>query len=106
MSDILDGEVKQGKDLVWGPWRIPGWFGIANNAFACIWMVIILFFTSWPSSTPVTPATMNYSIFITLFVAATSALYYIVWGRQIYTGPVVETAALDRVTRKALNRIK
>lgn len=79
-------------ELVWGPWKVPRIFGIANNIYACVWMVIILFFTSWPKTTPTTAATMNYSIFITLFVAMVSAIYYIVWGRKTYIGPVVELA--------------
>ena len=78
--------------LVWGPWRIRGFLGTANNAYACIWMVIILFFTSWPKTTPTTASTMNYSVFITLFVATVSGVYYVVWGRKTYIGPVVEVA--------------
>lgn len=55
-------------------------------------MVTVLFFSSWPKTTPVTAATMNYSIFITLFVAIISGAYYLVWGRKTYTGLVVELA--------------
>ena len=25
--------------LIWGPWRIPGAFGIAINAFACVYLL-------------------------------------------------------------------
>lgn len=79
-------------ELVWGPWRVPGFLGVINNAYACIWMVIILFFSSWPKTTPTTASTMNYSVFITLFVAIVSGVYYFVWGRKTYTGPVIELA--------------
>lgn len=77
--------------LSWGPWRIPGILGIINNAFACVWMVVVLFFTSWPPATPVTASTMNYSIFVTFVVAIVSTIYYIIWARKSYHGPVVET---------------
>ncbi|KAF4626960.1 hypothetical protein G7Y89_g11196 [Cudoniella acicularis] len=30
--------------LTWGPWRIKGVLGIANNIFACVYLVIITFF--------------------------------------------------------------
>ena len=80
------------RELIWGPWRVPGFLGIANNAYACIWMVIILFFTSWPKTTPTTASTMNYSVFIALFVAIVSGVYYFVWGRKTYIGPLVEVA--------------
>ena len=79
-------------ELVWGPWRVPGTLGVVNNVCACVWMVIILFFSCWPKTTPTTASTMNYSIFITLFVAIVSGVYYVVWGRKTYTGPVVESA--------------
>ena len=78
-------------ELVWGPWRVPGVFGVINNAYACVWMVIVLFFTSWPPETPVSATTMNYSIFITLGVSLISTVYYLVWGKHNYKGPVVET---------------
>jgi choline transport protein len=77
--------------LSWGPWHVPGVLGILKNAYACIWMLIVLFFTSWPPKTPVTASTMNYSIFLTIFVALFSAVYYVVWGKTNYNGPVVET---------------
>ena len=64
--------------------------GIANNVYACAWMVVVLFFSSWPAFTPVTPQTMNYSVFITVFVAGCSGVYYWVRGRREYKGPVVE----------------
>ncbi|KAI9732958.1 MAG: hypothetical protein M1818_007391 [Claussenomyces sp. TS43310] len=76
--------------LNWGPWQVPGIFGIINNAYACMWMVLVLFFTSWPPTTPPTASTMNYSIFITIFVALLSVLYYLLWGKKNYTGPIVE----------------
>ena len=63
---------------------------MANNAYACAWMVVILFFSSWPAFRPVTKQTMNYSVFITVFVAGVSGVYYGIWGRRSYKGPVVE----------------
>ena len=82
-------------NLVWGPWRLRGWWGIANNAFACAWMVVVLFFSSWPSETPVTAATMNYSIFITIFVVVASAMYYWFWAKKVYVGAIVEVEAVE-----------
>ena len=82
-------------NLVWGPWRLRGWWGIANNAFACAWMIVVLFFSSWPNETPVTAATMNYSIFITIFVVVASAMYYLVRAKKTYVGAVVEVEAAE-----------
>ncbi|KAF1976792.1 amino acid transporter [Bimuria novae-zelandiae CBS 107.79] len=51
--------------IIWGPWRIPGALGIANN-------------------------NMNYSILVTGFFAIFSALYYLLWAWKTYHGLVVE----------------
>ena len=76
--------------LYWGPWRVPGILGTVNNVFAVLFMVMILFWSFWPSTTPTTPQTMNYSSLVTGSVAIFSAVYYYVWGRKRYSGPVVE----------------
>jgi choline transport protein len=88
-STTNDGMVR----VYWGPWRIPGILGIANNAFACIYLLFVFFFSFWPSYAEVTPATMNWSILVTGAIAVFSAVYYLVWARKNYHGPVVETSA-------------
>lgn len=47
-------------DLVWGPFHVPGIFGIINNAYACCYMIFVIFWSVWPPATPVTAETMNY----------------------------------------------
>lgn len=65
-----------GPQLVWGPWRMPGVLGIICNSFACVFMVIITFFSFWPQGLDPTPATMNWSCLVTGAVAMLSATYY------------------------------
>lgn len=79
-----------GGSLVWGPWKMPEIIGKPVNAFACIYLTIVNFFTFWPPATPVTPDTMNYSVVVTGFVAIVSALYYSLWAHRTYTGPVID----------------
>lgn len=81
-----DGMVR----AIWGPWKIPGALGIANNAFACAYLTFVFFFSFWPSFKDVTPATMNWSILVTGAIALLSTVYYLVWARKTYHGPVVE----------------
>jgi len=76
--------------LTWGPWSISGILGIINNIVACLFMTIVLFFSFWPVETPVTAASMNYSSAVTVGVITFSMVYYYVWGRKSYTGPVIE----------------
>lgn len=86
----LDSDTGSSTTLTWGPWRVKGVVGVINNIYACGWMILVLIFTAWPAATPVTAESMNYSIFITIFVALVSGVYYVVWGHKTYKGPVVE----------------
>ena len=81
------GETPQ---MTWGPWHVRGSLGVANNSFACIYLVILLFFSFWPAATPTTAATMNYSVLVTGFVICSSVLYYLIWAKNFYRGPIVE----------------
>jgi choline transport protein len=76
--------------LVWGPWHIPGIFGIINNAYACIYMIFVIFWSVWPPATPVAPETMNYSIVVTGGVIIFSVVWYFIRGRREYKGPLVD----------------
>ena len=79
--------------LVWGPVHMPGYLGIAVNAFACLYMIVILFFSVWPPATPTTAASMNYSVLMFGAAALLSSFYYVLWARKTYTGPVVEVSS-------------
>ena len=76
--------------LVWGPWRMPEPLGTLVNFLACAYLLVVFVFTFFPPATPVQPATMNYSSLVMGVVAMASAVYYWVWGRRTYSGPVVE----------------
>jgi choline transport protein len=79
-----------GAKLTWGPWRLPGIFGIINNAFSCLYLIFVLFFSFWPSYSTVTPETMNWSIVVTGGVLIFSFVYYFVYAKNTYKGPIVE----------------
>ncbi|KAF4509526.1 hypothetical protein G6O67_003695 [Ophiocordyceps sinensis] len=76
--------------LTWGPWHVPGVFGIVNNTVACIYLVIIWFFSFWPPATPTTAATTNWSVVMTGAVVVFSIIYYLAWAKKEYKGPVME----------------
>ena len=77
-------------ELTFGPWHIPGIYGIAVNTFACLYSIILIFFCMWPSELPVTTENMYYTALVTVGVIVFSIVYYYFWARHIYTGPVVE----------------
>lgn len=90
-SITSDGMVR----AVWGPWRLPGAIGIANNVFACAYLSFVFFFSFWPTFAEVTPANMNWAVLVTGAIAIISAVYYAVWARKTYHGPVVEIDERD-----------
>ncbi|KAF9890416.1 hypothetical protein FE257_006084 [Aspergillus nanangensis] len=56
-----------GARLVWGPFHLPGIWGILVNAFAIIYMIIAVFFSFWPPMMEVGVQTFNFSIVGTNF---------------------------------------
>lgn len=70
--------------------KIPEPFGTIVNAFGCAFLAVMLFFSFWPTHINPTAESMNMSA---LMVGATliwSVIYYAVWARKVYSGPVIE----------------
>jgi amino acid transporter len=76
--------------LVWGPFRLPGVLGTINNAYACVYMVFVIFWSVWPPETPVDYTTMNYSVVVTGAVVIFSIVWYFVSARKTYHGPLID----------------
>ncbi|KAI1325661.1 putative GABA permease [Xylariaceae sp. FL0255] len=79
-----------GESLTWGPWRLPGVVGVANNIFSCAYLIYIFFFSFWPSTKEVTPASFNWAVLVFGTVVSFSIVYYAIWARKIYNGPIIE----------------
>ncbi|KAH6949611.1 amino acid/polyamine transporter I [Fusarium avenaceum] len=79
-----------GAELVWGPFHLPGAFGIANNIFTICYLIVVGFFSFWPPLLSPTPALMNYSVLVSGSVAIFSVIYYLIRARKEYNGPVIE----------------
>jgi hypothetical protein len=81
-----------GSKLVWGPFHVPGIWGILLNGYAVIYMIIVIFFSYWPSYMNPSVEDMNYSVVGTVGVAVLAIVYYFVRARNVYQGPVLETS--------------
>lgn len=79
-----------GAQLVWGPFHIPGIWGILVNVVGIIYLAIGVFFSVWPSTKEVTASTMNYSVVGTGGVIILSVLYYLLHAKGKYQGPLIE----------------
>jgi choline transport protein len=99
--DGTTGANLQAAPLTWGPFHIPGVLGIINNAYACCYMIFVIFWSVWPPATPVTAETMNYSVVVTGGILIFSVVWYFVRGRKEYKGPVVDEEVREVVDRRA-----
>lgn len=88
----------QGK-LCWGPWRIPGLLGTINNAYACTYMIFVIFWSVWPPTAKVKADTMNYSVVVTGGVMVFSVVWYYARGKRDYHGPIVDEDVAPIVRR-------
>lgn len=79
--------------LTWGPFHLPGAFGIAVNLFAVCFGVVIFVFSFFPVATPVKPTSMNFSVLMLGAVILFAGLYYVLWARKEYEGPIMEKTA-------------
>ncbi|MCJ1440376.1 MAG: hypothetical protein MMC23_000859 [Stictis urceolatum] len=90
-GDIGDDTSSDKKHLfTWGPWRIKGLLGILINTVAVLYLVLMAFFSFWPSEAKVTAANMNYSSLLFGAAVIWSMIYYVFWAHKTYKGPVVE----------------
>ncbi|RFN53945.1 hypothetical protein FIE12Z_1692 [Fusarium flagelliforme] len=79
-----------GAELVWGPFHLKGALGVANNVFAICYLVVVGFFSFWPPMVEPTVDMMNYSVVVTGGLVIFSVIYYFVWARKEYNGPIIE----------------
>ena len=82
--------VVQAGKRTWGPWKVPEPFGTIINVIGIIYLIVVLLFSYWPTAVNPTPANMNWSVLITGAVGIFSIIYYLIWARKIYVGPVIE----------------
>lgn len=82
-----------GAKLVWGPFHVPGIWGVLVNCFAIIYGLIASFFSMWPTQTPVGVKSMNFSVVGTFGTIILAIIYYVVRARHVYRGPIIETTA-------------
>ncbi|KAI0100862.1 amino acid/polyamine transporter I, partial [Nemania sp. FL0031] len=86
-----DKEVNRiGSELSWGPWHIRGVVGVMINILAIAFLIFFLFFSFWPTSRMVTPQNFNWAVLATGVVLSFSVIYYFIWARKVYTGPIIE----------------
>jgi choline transport protein len=55
-------------------------------------MIVILFFSFWPTMMNPSLKVMNFSSVMMGGTIVFACVYYGIWGRKMYTGPVIEVS--------------
>lgn len=93
-SLLLYTRVVHPSKLTFGPWGLGKW-GPWINSFAILWSLLVMFFSFWPTTVPVTPINMNWSSLLWGTVMIFATLFWLLHGNRVYAGPVVETSVVD-----------
>lgn len=86
-------------EIPWGPFQLKN-AGIPVTILAMVYTVVCLFFSFWPAYAQVTPVSMNYSILIFGGTLLFCLGFWALWGRKVYTGPIVETNRMIELERR------
>lgn len=78
----------RGQPLPRARWSL-GRAGLPCNIIAVLFLLLVYCFSFFPLATPVEPMSMNWSSLIYGAVVLFSIVYYFVFGRHAYQGPVV-----------------
>lgn len=65
-----------------------GKFGFLVNGIALVFLGVAFIFLFFPAAPDPTPASMNWSYLLFGFILGFSLIYYWIWGRHVYVGPV------------------
>ena len=81
----------KGETIEFGRWSL-GWAGLPINVFSACFLIVSVFFSFFPPATPVSLVTMNWSCLMWGGSTLIGLAYYVILGRKIYHGPIVEKA--------------
>jgi choline transport protein len=104
-SLFLYRRIRYPESLTPGPWNLGRW-GVWVNAFALAWSVIVLFFSFWPTSVPVSALTMNWSVVLWSGVVLFALGFWGVHGKQVYKGPVVEVVLIGEAGIREAGKVE
>lgn len=78
-----------GDPLPTSPWTL-GRFALPINILGWLYCLYMVVFLPWPVALPVTPQSFNWASVMFAGIMFLSALYYLIWARKVYKGPVVQ----------------
>jgi amino acid transporter len=72
-----------------------GVFGLIMNVVAVLWLCLTLVIAFFPGTPNPPPIAMNWSIVVWGGVVVFSIIYFVLWGRKSYAGPVAYVRKLE-----------
>ncbi|CAG9984530.1 unnamed protein product [Clonostachys byssicola] len=75
--------------------RLPDWLGVSLNVVSIVWIVLVIIFSTFPSTMPVTAETMNYSIVVLAGWLVFGVVYYLTYGRHKFEAPVSDVSVIS-----------
>ena len=93
----MNKESWHANELVWGPFHVPGIWGILLNAFGVGYGIIVLVFSLFPTHVNPDAAGMNWSCLMKGTIMLGAVVYYYAISRKVYRRPVVEIAPYQAV---------
>lgn len=96
ISLLLYTRIQNPSSLRWGPWAM-GRLGVACNVSALIWTIIVFFFSFWPTVVPVDKTSMNYSSLLWGGTTLFGIVFYVVYGKRTWVGPIIETSVVEQL---------
>lgn len=79
--------------IAYGPWTL-GPLGLVVNIASICFLTITVFFSFFPTALPVVPENMNWSIVVFSGELIIGLVWYAVYGRKVYNGPIVESGVI------------
>lgn len=75
----------------YGVFKLGKTLGITLNIISIIWIIVVVIFSAFPTSLPVTAENANYSPVVMAGWLLFGSIYYVLYGRQKFDVPVVST---------------
>lgn len=85
-------------EIPWGPFKL-GRFGVPVTVVAIVYSLFGAFWSMWPVEKNPNIQGMNYCVLVFGGVMVLSMLFWLVYGRHHYTGPVLEITPRDEQAR-------
>lgn len=85
----------------YGPFRLPRALGTVANVVAMIWMAVVIIFSTFPLTMPVTAQSMNYSSVVMAAWGVFGAVFYYTRGKNAYEVPLTDLAVILEETEES-----